>query len=167
MAFGPVNAGLLLDLTDALSLKFDRPVAVGPQIKVPAQALDEECGQYLAGAFLSRLRDMAGGKGSKLLGVTEVDLYGLGLNFVFGQADVGGPASVISLARLYPDNADGNGHELLQARALKEAVHELGHTFGLEHCRDRFCVMHFSSGIAETDIKSHDFCPRHAGKLDA
>lgn len=161
MAFGHVNAGLLLNLTDALSLKFDRPVAVGPQMDVPAEALDEQRDQYLAGAFLSLLREMAAGDGSKLLGVTEVDLFGADLNFVFGQADVGGPASVISLARLYPENADGNGHELLQERALKEAVHELGHTFGLEHCRDRFCVMHFSSGIAETDIKTDDFCPRH------
>jgi pyruvate-formate lyase-activating enzyme len=30
---------------------------------------------------------------------------------------------------------------LFLARVVKEAVHELWHTFGLEHCRDRRCVI--------------------------
>jgi len=164
VAFGPVVAGLLLDLSDSLSLKFDQPVVAGPQAELPPESFDEDRDQYLAGAFLSRLRKMTAGNGAKLLGITEVDIYSAGLNFVFGQADVGGSAAVISLARLYPDATDG-GTGLFEARTLKEAVHELGHTFGLEHCRDRYCVMHFSNGIAQTDIKSPDFCSRHAAEL--
>jgi len=35
--------------------------------------------------------------------------------------------------------------DLLKDRAIKEAMHELGHVFGLEHCSNPRCVMHFLS----------------------
>lgn len=154
-----------MELTDALSSKFSVPVTAGAKVDIPSGALDDERNQYLSRAFLNELRDMAEDGGPKLLGLTEVDIYDIGMNYVFGQADIGGQASIISLARLFADNTDGGGTDLLRERALKEAVHELGHNFGLEHCRDRFCVMHFSSGIQETDIKSAEFCPRHSLKI--
>ncbi|MHB1160836.1 MAG: hypothetical protein ACYC3V_10980 [Chloroflexota bacterium] len=50
-------------------------------------------------------------------------------------------------------------------RAIKEAIHELGHTYGLEHCGDPLCVMHFSNTLMETDRKSDRFCPDHEGRL--
>ena len=163
--FGTISTGFIVDLIDLLSLRFEWPVTVGPVKTLPDAAFDANRNQYLAGAFLEALREIPGREGSKLLGVTEADIYGTGLSFVFGQAEVGGRVAVISLARLLPADADGDGHELLSERTLKEAVHELGHTFGLDHCRDRFCVMHFSTGIEQTDIKMADFCPRHAVEL--
>lgn len=45
-------------------------------------------------------------------------------------------------------------------RALTEAVHELGHTWGLTHCPNSHCVMHFSNTLADTDVKGSTFCPR-------
>ena len=41
---------------------------------------------------------------------------------------------------------------------LKEAAHELGHALGLKHCKNRFCVMHFSNNLKDTDIKTSWFC---------
>jgi archaemetzincin len=32
-------------------------------------------------------------------------------------------------------------------RLVKEAVHELGHAFGLNHCENIECVMHFSNSL--------------------
>ena len=74
---------------------------------------------------------------NRLLGITDVDLFIPMLSFVLGQAQLGGPTAVVSVARLRqefyglpPDLP------LLRARAVKEAVHEIGHTFGLTHCAD-------------------------------
>ena len=67
-----------------------------------------------------------------------------------------GKACVISLFRLYFD-AD---EERFRGRALKEAMHELGHTFGLGHCADPGCVMWFSNTLGETDRKGAAYCPR-------
>ena len=70
-----------------------------------------------------------------------------------------GREAVIALPRLrqsfygLPDD-----EKLFLARAVKEAVHELGHTYGLGHCPDARCVMHFSNSLRDTDFKSHRFC---------
>jgi archaemetzincin len=52
-------------------------------------------------------------------------------------------------------------------RALKEAVHELGHTLGLVHCPEAGCVMHFSNTLADTDCKSHRLCAMCERKRNA
>jgi archaemetzincin len=38
-----------------------------------------------------------------------------------------------------------------------EAVHELGHAFGLTHCEKSRCVMHFSNSLQDTDFKHYIF----------
>lgn len=102
----------------------------------------------------------------KVLGVTGLDLFIPILTFVFGEAMLGGTSAVVSTHRLHdsfyglPDNA-----EVLLGRLEKEAVHELGHTFGLVHCRDFECVMHSSRGVEEVDIKSSEFCDNCAASL--
>jgi len=53
----------------------------------------------------------------------------------------------------------------LQERALKEAVHELGHLLGLPHCDNPRCIMFFSNTLADTDRKGPGFCPACRGKL--
>jgi archaemetzincin len=94
------------------------------------------------------------------LGVTDLDLYIPVLTFVFGEAQLAGGRAVVSTLRLrqefYGLPADP---ELLGERLLKEALHELGHTYGLRHCPDYTCVMSSSNGVERIDLKSAEFCP--------
>ncbi len=96
-----------------------------------------------------------------VLGVTDVDLYVPGLNYVFGEASSVKKAALISLFRLkqefYGISPD---MELLHERLVKEAVHEVGHMMGLEHCKNSSCVMFFSNSIVDTDKKSGVFCEK-------
>ncbi len=90
----------------------------------------------------------------RLLGVTDVDLFIPVLTFVFGEAQLGGRAAIVSLARL-TEAADPSS---LAARLRKEAVHEMGHTFGLVHCAAPACVMSRSPGLRAVDLKEDRLC---------
>jgi archaemetzincin len=155
--FGNTDGRVLKLLLDRLPAAFDADVRVQAGIDEPLDAYDPRRRQWSAAPFL---RDAHAFGGDKVLGVTEVDLFGGGLNFVFGQAEVGGKSAVISLARLGPtDHAD------FAERVVKEAVHELGHTFGLGHCDDSRCVMTFSNSLQDTDAKSAALCRECAVEL--
>jgi archaemetzincin len=97
---------------------------------------------------------------ARVLGVTECDLYVPMLSFVFGQAQLGGPAAVVSTARLSPAFYGLHPQrDLLAERTIKTVLHELGHTFGLIHCSDRTCAMALATGVAQLDSKLPRFCP--------
>jgi len=129
-------------------------------IAVPAEAYDRMRDQYRVQALLEATRQAAAGR---VLGVTEVDLYAEGLNFVFGMAESPGRAAVVSVARLRFEADEA----VFAARMLKEAVHELGHALGLAHCRHSKCVMYFSNTLADTDHKGADFCGGCRARLAA
>jgi archaemetzincin len=98
--------------------------------------------------------------GMRVLGIAGVDLFVPKLNFVFGEAFMGGGAAIISLYRLDPMRfGQAANADLFRARAIKEALHELGHTFGLAHCRSPSCVMFFFKSLQDTDRKGSQFCP--------
>jgi predicted Zn-dependent protease len=76
---------------------------------------------------------------TKVLAICDFDAHSDELNFVFGQAHLGGRVAAIYLPRLrdelYVRKSNKNINNLFEQRVIKEAVHELGHTFGLRHCQ--------------------------------
>lgn len=98
----------------------------------------------------------AAGEAGWVLGVAAADLSAPGRPYVFGEATVGGCAAVISAARLSEGEEEGNA--LLRRRLLVEAVHELGHVAGLDHCGDPACVMFPSVTAYDTDRKGAEPC---------
>jgi archaemetzincin len=103
----------------------------------------------------------------RVLGVTGVDLFIPMLSFVYGQAQVGGRTAVISSARLRPEFY--GAHPVAArtiGRGITEAVHELGHTFGLLHCRDPHCPMSLSHTLIQVDAKGEELCVGCARLLD-
>jgi archaemetzincin len=121
--------------------------------------------QYHSTEILAQLHEATAGE-SKILGVTEVDLFIPIFTFVFGEAQVGGRIALMSTHRLHQEFYGlPEDRQLWFARAEKEAVHELGHAHGLAHCRSFDCVMRFSSSVEQVDLRPCNFCQLCEAKL--
>ncbi len=161
---GAIEPELLAQLKQSLEQTFAAMVEVGPQMDKPDYAYSPRRGQYLSPLILTAIGELAAE--GKMLGVADVDLYAPGLNFIFGQADLKLGIAVISLCRLRQEHYGlAPDKELFSQRAIKEAIHEIGHTYGLTHCGDEACVMHFSNSLADTDRKEASLCQKCHSKL--
>ena len=137
-----------------------------PLLPPPQNGYDPHRRQYDVGALIAELRRSRTLPGPCVLGIADMDLHALGLNSVFGQADLTGRTAVISLTRLRPQFwAELPDSRFLPERSVKEAVPELGHTIGLRHCANPHCVMHFPETLADTDCKTERLCLGCVGML--
>lgn len=161
---GNIDREVLDFLKEGLTRVFVEEVAVMDAFDAPLYALDKERGRYLATAILKDMKDRRYGGHGHLLAVVDRDLFAEGADFVFGLAD--GDVSVVSIKRL-KESFYGldDDRRLFLRRALTEAVHELGHTYGLKHCYDTGCAMFFSDSILETDRKGPSFCKACSKRL--
>jgi len=129
----------------------------------PGHAFDPRRRQHASGEILRWLLPLAP-QGGKVLGITDRDLFIPILTYVFGEAQLGGAAAVVSTARLR-DELEPTASRVLRERLAKEAVHELGHCFGLRHCRTSGCVMGRSSSVRDVDEKGQGLCPDCRARL--
>lgn len=126
-------------------------------MRLPGYALDRERGQYHSRAFL---RLGASQWGAKNIVITDVDLYAVPYDFVFGQAQLRGRAAVVSTYRLKNGFYGLRENGEVRERLVKEAVHEVAHMYGVGHCDDPGCVMSFSPGVEDVDRKGVYPCPK-------
>jgi len=159
LPIGSVDDKLIRDLQPVLEETFEISCKVLRQRLDPEFALHGERQQYHSSQIIHRMQSFVAADSWRMLGVAAVDLYIPILTFVFGEAQMGGPAAVISAYRLqqefYGLAADD---DLLRERVAKEAVHELGHTLNLAHCDNYRCVMASSHAVEWIDLKSHKLC---------
>jgi len=176
-SIGPIDGNVLEYLKEGMEDIFPLPdltVRISKRI-LPCKKTEynQTRAQYNGSKVIRRLLHQEYKKNVfRVLGIMDDDIYSGNLNYIFGLAttskstrDEGYGAALISLTRLrekFYGNAENQ--KLLQVRALKEAVHELGHTFGLSHCNNE-CVMRFSNHLGQTDDKPHDFCESCTVKL--
>jgi len=121
-------------------------------------ALDPVRNQYHSTVILKRLSELAPVQAIKVLAIARVDLFIPILTHVYGEAQLDGRACIISTRRLNEGLSPVSTHETFNSRVVKEAIHELGHTFNLRHCRDHSCAMHYCRTIGDVDRKSDQFC---------
>jgi archaemetzincin len=160
VSVGSLPPPLLSFLQEGLTRELGASVRLGENLALPVSC-SEGRRQYPGEPFIQALAAARTPEEGVILGVTNVDLFVAGLNFVFGLADPASQVAVISLARLYPEfYGRPRNPQLFKERALKEAVHEIGHVLGLGHCPDPACIMYFSNTLADTDRKGPGFCAR-------
>jgi len=163
LRIGQVDTYVISRIEENLCASFPRISCelINEVLPIPEEAFDKARQQHRSNVILGKVREyMEQEKGLNcILGIIDADIYVPELNFVFGEAECPGKAAVISLWRLKPEfYGKPSNMELFAERSTKEAVHELGHTLGLRHCSNPFCVMYFSNSIFETDRKQSLFC---------
>ncbi|MDY6842741.1 MAG: archaemetzincin [Thermodesulfobacteriota bacterium] len=146
-------------LKDALYSSFHLHTEISELQIDLSSTFDSYRNQYNSSLILLQLIATPPQDAARILGITEVDLFIPILTFVFGEAQLNGLGAVVSLNRLnnqfygLPED-----EALLKDRLVKEAVHELGHTFGLIHCARPQCVMNSSTYAEDVDQKSAELC---------
>ncbi len=160
LAVGMVRTGLLDEMAASLARLFQISCRVRKERLDAEFALDSIRGQHQSSMILARMLPLVENDGVRLLGITEHDLYVPVLTFVFGEAQLKGSCALVSAHRLrdefygLPPNP-----AMLKQRLVVEALHELGHTFGLRHCALWRCAMASTHSVERLDLKEPGYCP--------
>ena len=133
---------------------------VVPAWPEPEEALLLARNQFDASVILKSLGDGVP-PGKRRLGLTPLDLCLPVFTYVFGEAQMGGRAAVLSLYRLWgPGEPVGSApRSVFYTRLVKVALHETAHVLGVRHCRRLGCLMSFSRGLEQVDQLELGFCP--------
>ena len=134
------------------------PVDILPARQSPEFAYSDRRKQYHAALILKNLAESRRPH-PRILALVSVDLFIPVLTHVFGEAQMGGRAAVVSLHRLgQKEKGSRVSLDIFYERAVKVALHEVAHTFDLVHCSQDQCIMRISSGPSDLDELPLFFC---------
>ncbi len=159
VALGPVDPEILRQLRTAITKILFLPARVLRPKPLPLQAYHVMRQQYHSTRLLEYLLNDDDSHAFRILGVTTADLFIPIFTFVFGEAQLEGKAALVSTFRL-GGQAEGVAppRYIFLRRLLKLSLHELGHTFGLGHCKQDGCISGFSANLETLDRKNLAFC---------
>ena len=121
-------------------------------------ALDKNRNQYHSTLILEQLATNCPARAIRVIAIAQVDLFIPILTHVYGEAQLGGTACIVSTYRLNEGRSATNIAQKFIDRVVKEVIHELGHTFKLRHCPERTCIMHYCRNEEDVDRKSDQLC---------
>ena len=152
------NEELLKEISDAVHRSFGYPVSISSIIDDISFAYYPGRSQYNSTAIIEKISELSPPGVLKVIAVTRVDLFIPIFTYVYGEAQLGGSACIVSSHRL--EDSPGISYESknVRKRIAKEAIHELGHTFKIRHCKDPRCIMHFCRSLEDVDMKSERMC---------
>ena len=156
----PVSNELVSSLVQPLRSVFQTDVILDdPLNNVINTVYDDSRLQYNSTQLIRELLKRFPSSSTKIVGITSVDLFVPVLTYVFGEAQLDGTAGVVSTYQL-DDTIYGLEPNpiLFFERSLIETIHELGHTYGLYHCKNQECAMHASTAVEDIDLKSAMLC---------
>lgn len=166
VSFGYFEKDFLDKMVESVSNEYKMQVRAKEGLIDLSDYYDPVRRQYKGNELLKEVDARYSFDSTKTIGLFNVDLYVPILTYIFGQAHLNGRTGIVSLYRLnnerYGIDADD---KLLLERAIKEIVHELGHTFGLIHCHTPNCVMRSSTYVEDLDQKSASLCLKCRGEL--
>lgn len=175
LPLGNADRTLAEGLSSPLRRAFQSPVEIRESRLDLAPFYDDSRGQFNSTRILQFLQRTVHVKergersaSSTLLAILSMDLFIPILTYVFGEAELNGSVAVVSYHRLQNELYGlPRNRVLLEERLQKEAVHELGHVYGLVHCTDHQCVMHTSTYVEDIDLKTDKFCKECARHLNS
>jgi archaemetzincin len=142
-------------------------VRVAPRVSLPRSAYYAQRGRYRAERLLTELEKQADESAFRILGLASVDISTTKGDVadwgILGLATIDGRVGVLSSFRC---RRKAQGPQQVAHRLGKTAVHELGHTFGLEHCPNVGCVMEDGKGSVLTSDREYDLCDSCRARLE-
>ena len=129
-----------------------RTLAVAP---MPRKAYHRARRQYWMPDLVKALRGSLPKDALFVLAVSDRDLFGPRMGFLFGWGSLEHRVAVMSLYRLGRRSRPGG----LRRRYLALASHEAGHALSLAHCTFYRCLMNGAYDLQESDARPLLLCP--------
>jgi archaemetzincin len=165
---GTVSPALLDVAKKGIEGMYVVDVVVQPPRDIPRSAYYKPRKRYRAEKLLLELQVWPVPGCIKTVGITGADISTTKDPYpdwgIFGLGLLDGPVCVVSTYRLKRRASS----DLLAQRFVKVLNHEIGHTFGLNHCPSEGCLMEDAAGTIKTvDRETGALCPACRARLKA